>query len=176
MTWPLVGYTTCPRCRRNIKGVIHDCRNAGQAVSGAQAPAVDAALERARGVQGRDEPRRAPREPVTLETASQARHGDPQTSHDAAVSLLDLPRSRAAVLQVLEADGPMCDENLVAVYRGWANEGRVPHQSPSGVRTRRSELVDAGLVEKSGERVESAVSGRWMTVWRSRLSDERRPR
>jgi hypothetical protein len=78
--------------------------------------------------------------------AAHARRTDPDTSHAAAASISDLPYKRRAVYEVLWAFGPMTDEELVRTYE--RNVGtelgtiEIPAQSPSGIRSRRSELAD----------------------------------
>ena len=92
-----------------------------------------------------------------------ARRGDPDTSHDAAASITDLTARRAAVLDLLRRDGWMTDETIHDHYQ----DGDIqPPQSPSGLRTRRSELVTLGLVCDTGER-EILRSGRRAVVWRA---------
>jgi hypothetical protein len=94
---------------------------------------------------------------------------DPDTSLAAAASVMELTTKREAVLTVvrsLTAADPRgaTDWMIAEAYR--AQEG-LPLQSPSGLRTRRSELVEAGLVEDSGQRA-LLESGRWAVLWRSR--------
>jgi hypothetical protein len=98
-------------------------------------------------------------------TQAHARTTDPGTSHEAAASL-SAPRVRKTQLRLLvilaTADDPVDDTELAATYtRTWPGE----YVSPSGLRTRRSELVDLGLVEDSGERVR-LTSGRRAVLWR----------
>lgn len=106
-------------------------------------------------------------EPGQLPTAAPyARRTDPPTSHAAAASITEdaLRRSQKAVLSFLRSQGPTADARLVARYEqiyevyGW------PKQSPSGLRTRRRELTDAGLVKDTGDRVR-LDSGRNAIVW-----------
>jgi len=59
--------------------------------------------------------------------------------------------------------GPMYDQSLVQQYQDHG-EG-YPQQSESGIRTRRRELVDQGVLEDSGEKV-VLQSGRKSIVWR----------
>ena len=89
-----------------------------------------------------------------------ARNTDPETSHLAAASLASdkLRASQDEVLRFMRARGPLTDDQLVRTY-----VGTVP-QSPSGLRTRRSELVARGLVEDTGKRV-VLPSGRKAIVW-----------
>jgi hypothetical protein len=89
-----------------------------------------------------------------------ARVTDPSTSWEAAASVTGLATNRQAVLSLLTGYGPMTDETIY---------DRLPEgfMSPSGARTRRAELVDAGLVEDSGEK-RLTRSGRRTIVWRVR--------
>lgn len=95
--------------------------------------------------------------------APRARTSDPITSHEAAASIApeDLRPRLAAVLNLLAAFGPMTDELLARHYRNYPN---LPKQSPSGLRTRRSELVELGLVAASGE-YDYTASGRRSIKW-----------
>lgn len=101
-----------------------------------------------------------------------ARTTDPETSHQAAESIdPDTVRvSQASILFVL-ARQPMTDDELVAEYLELATEGVVRQQSPSGIRTRRKELVTAGWVEDTGHR-RLLASGRSAVVW---AATDRRP-
>jgi len=87
-----------------------------------------------------------------------ARSTDPETSHAAASSMTQekLSNQRETVFETLRVRGPMTDVDLVEL---------LPLESPSGVRTRRRELVSAGLVEDTGGR-ETLPSGRKAIVWR----------
>jgi hypothetical protein len=88
-----------------------------------------------------------------------ARPTDPETSHEAAASLDDVRESQRRVHDLLRVFGPTTDERLVivAIASGW-------HVSPSGLRTRRHELVEAGLVVDTGQRA-TLASGRRAVVW-----------
>jgi hypothetical protein len=90
------------------------------------------------------------------------RSSDPQTSVDAALSITPdaLRENQVAVLNVLRLYGPLTDEGIAAWY------GDRPKQSPSGLRTRRHELQELGLVEDSGKRARLR-SGRQAIVWRA---------
>lgn len=92
-----------------------------------------------------------------------ARRTDPATSHEAADSLSSdrLRASQDAVLAFLRRHGAMTDIELVERYDGTVQ------QSPSGLRTRRKELVTRGLVVDTGGWVRTP-SGRRSTVWASR--------
>ena len=63
---------------------------------------------------------------------------------------------------MFEVHGPLTDEELVRRYVA-ADEG-LRFQSPSGLRTRRSELVKAGLLRDTGQR-KVGSTGRKMIVW-----------
>jgi len=90
-----------------------------------------------------------------------ARATDPETSHDAAASLSPkrLRDSQREVFDLFVMYGSMTDPML---QRAAVIEK--VEQSPSGLRTRRKELVDAGLVEDTGRR-QKTKSGRKATVW-----------
>lgn len=135
--------------------------------------------------------------PDFYRTAAIARRSDPATSREAARSLGDLTGRQLAVYSLccamenaygytflppmsLILDG-FTDGDVAALYAICRTEHRhvvrpsgectpLPPQSPSGLRTRRAELVDAGLVA-STPRTRShlnadGVSSRPMTVWR----------
>jgi len=87
-----------------------------------------------------------------------ARRGDPDTSWAAARSIdaATLRASQLTVLRIIAEQGPMTDETLVDILYG--------SMSPSGARTRRSELVAAGLVYDTGDR-ETLESGRHAIRW-----------
>lgn len=101
-------------------------------------------------------------QPTLFEATPKARRTDPDTSHAAASSVHDLRQRQAAVLFALRAIGPSTDEKLVARYDRIFPA--IP-QSPSGLRTRRHELVTAGLVEWAGTK-QPLASGRMARVWR----------
>jgi hypothetical protein len=93
-----------------------------------------------------------------------ARTTDPDTSHNAARSLHALPERRQAVWAVLAEHGPLTDESLVAIYDQFVEDGILPPQSPSGIRTRRNELTKLGLAIDTGQRG-ITVSGRAAILW-----------
>lgn len=90
-----------------------------------------------------------------------ARKTDPKTSHDAAESVNEVTRTQEYVLRALRR--PRNDSQLIEAYRSYKT---APRASESGIRSRRAELVDRGLVVDSGQRVKTE-SGRWSIVWRS---------
>jgi hypothetical protein len=71
---------------------------------------------------------------------------------------------QSAILNILAV--PMTDEELVARYEGLADAGLAPMASPSGIRSRRSELVHAGMVVDNRER-RKLRTGRNAIVWRT---------
>lgn len=91
-----------------------------------------------------------------------ARLTDPLTSHLAAASVKNLSRTKAGILEVLQRN--MVDEDLIDRYYDLVHRGLAPLASPSGIRSRRSELVEAGFIEAIGWQY--TVSGRTTTVWR----------
>ena len=93
-----------------------------------------------------------------------ARRTDPPTSHAAAASLTDPRTTQRAVYDLMKWSGPISDDHLLDLYRTWSERGRFPRQSPSGIRTRRSELVARGLVTDSGD-AELLPSGRRAILW-----------
>lgn len=90
---------------------------------------------------------------------ARARNTDPVTSYEAAESVRDVTATKAYILQALKR--PRNDAQLVEAYR--AMDG-APHASESGIRSRRAELVEAGMVIDSGQRVKMP-SGRSSIVW-----------
>jgi len=88
-----------------------------------------------------------------------ARNSDPETSHAAAASV-NVRESQMVVFSLLTSE-PATDEELFS--RAVASGIRI---SPSGCRTRRSELVRIGWVEDTGERRLTAA-GRQTIVWRA---------
>lgn len=101
---------------------------------------------------------------------ARARNQDPDTSHEAAASVDELREKQVAVLRVLlelqvRTDvGGATDEQLINRYVGRVLRGSAPKQSESGIRTRRRELVDAGFVMDSGQRMKMST-GRNAIIW-----------
>lgn len=89
---------------------------------------------------------------------ARARNTDPQTSHDAAASVAGQTETQRHLLELLAGE-PATDMDLME--RWHAEWGPA---TPSGLRTRRSELTEAGLVIDTGERRPSP-SGRLCVVW-----------
>ena len=95
-----------------------------------------------------------------------ARRTDPGTSHAAADSVRELTDRQRAVLAILRQHGPLTDEQLVARYTALQqlHDGAPPQQSPSGIRTRRSELHARGDVIDTGEKA-TMTTGREAILW-----------
>lgn len=82
-----------------------------------------------------------------------ARATDPGTSWSAARSVTGIRPLQAWVLERLRAVGPLTDEGIAMEWeRGNGAMLERTRVSPSGLRTRRAELVDMGLVRDSGEK------------------------
>lgn len=95
------------------------------------------------------------------------RISDPSTSRLAAESVKHVTVQQRAILRILVTD--LIDEELVTRYNSLADAQLAPKASPSGIRSRRSELVWAGLVKDTGRR-EKMSTGRSGIVWG--LTDE----
>lgn len=88
-----------------------------------------------------------------------ARNTDPKTSHDAAASVDNVTMTQTFVLRALNK--PRTDPELIEAYR---HLKKAPPASESGIRTRRAELVDKGMVKDTGKRSVTAY-GRKAIVW-----------
>lgn len=91
-----------------------------------------------------------------------ARTTDPRTSHEAAASVSNVTETQQNIYTLLVF--PMTDDELVDAYDRMAGSNGWKLASPSGIRSRRAELVDLGLVKDTGERRKS-WSGRQAIVW-----------
>lgn len=98
-----------------------------------------------------------PKDPHT-----RARRGDPDTSRAAAESVDKVGITRRRILELLrENPGGLTDDEIA--LRAYADRW---FTSPSGMRTRRSELVELGAVVDSGDRRRLA-SGRYAVIWKA---------
>lgn len=94
-----------------------------------------------------------------------ARRTDPGTSHAAAATVRGVTETREHILEVLAyLDQGATDEQIAEVYDQRVRAGAWRPVSPSGLRTRRAELVDLGMVRDSG-RTRLTESGRRSVVW-----------
>lgn len=94
-----------------------------------------------------------------------ARRSDPDTSVAAADSVkrTTVERQRTRIVALLDVRGPCTDEELASWYiHHWDDDF-----TPSGLRTRRSELVKLRRVEWTGEK-RRISTGRLARVWRLR--------
>lgn len=114
--------------------------------------------------------------PLSLEDFEpRARKTDPQTSREAAASV-DKRRvsdTHKLILRIFASAGELCDLDLEVVYQGRraAAPGLYPEISDSGLRTRRSELVNGGLLADSGRKT-TLPTGRKAILWK--ITDEGR--
>jgi hypothetical protein len=90
-----------------------------------------------------------------------ARITDPQTSHEAAASVLNLSATKQVILDLLKF--PATDEELVNRYQSLARMGQAPTASPSGIRSRRHELEVQGRVRALD--YSKSSTGRKAIVW-----------
>jgi hypothetical protein len=91
-----------------------------------------------------------------------ARNTDPETSHQAAASVRGVTDTHKVILHLLAK--PMTDVELIETFYKSVNR-QVLWASESGIRSRRSELVQSGKVIDSGAR-EKLPSGRNAIIWR----------
>jgi hypothetical protein len=93
------------------------------------------------------------------EPKARARQTDPATSHVAAASVQNLTETQTLILQLLGENGPLTD---IELFTAWPKDW--PTVSMSGLRTRRSELHEAGKVVDTDHR-RLSPSGRPCVVW-----------
>jgi hypothetical protein len=93
-----------------------------------------------------------------------ARYSDPSTSHAAAQSVQNISPTKQVILELLVE--PMNDEELVVAYDNRVHEGTAPMASPSGVRSRRAELVKDEYIADTCVRSKLST-GRSATVWKT---------
>lgn len=103
---------------------------------------------------------------IELRAVAGARATDPETSRLAAQSLRPdrMRETQRVIVEILHRFGPACDEDIAVYANQLASLDEAPKQSPSGLRSRRAELVAAGIVRDSGERTKTS-SGRQTIVW-----------
>ena len=94
---------------------------------------------------------------------ARARRTDPETSLAAAKSVSISSGRRIVLKAFLRACVPICDEHLTILTKG--------EISPSGARSRRSELTRAGLIRYTGKDIKTE-SGRWTMTYELALGRE----
>ena len=90
------------------------------------------------------------------------RKSDPWTSFAASASVKNLTETKKSILALLFSES-LTDEQLIVRYRKMADVGIAPLASDSGIRSRRAELVDVGLVHAVD--VGRSRFGRSSLVW-----------
>lgn len=105
-------------------------------------------------------------DPSSDEPHAHARRTDPTTSHEAARSVRELRYSQSDVLALFEIHSGFDSTALRLTDEAMISRARQRGilQSDSGLRTRRSELVTAGLLRDSGARALTR-SGRRSILW-----------
>ena len=101
------------------------------------------------------------------EAEAHARDSDPDTSHAAAESVRRITETQEAIADLMRHIGrPMTDTEIAYRYGEWREHfgDAIPRSSPSGLRTRRSELVERKIVRDSGKR-ERLPSRRHAILW-----------
>jgi hypothetical protein len=93
-----------------------------------------------------------------------ARMTDPTTSWEAAGSVRNITETQVNILLCLAV--PRTDDELVDTFDLMAGSNGWKLASASGIRSRRAELVDRGLVKDTGER-RKTWSGRNAIVWQA---------
>lgn len=88
-----------------------------------------------------------------------ARNTDPVTSDLAAESVRNVTETQWFILRCLKRPRP--DHELIEAYRAYKT---APYASESGIRSRRAELVERGMVRDSGKRI-TTRTGRKAIVW-----------
>lgn len=91
-----------------------------------------------------------------------ARVTDPETKA-AGRAVSNLRASQARILQCFKAYGALDDKQLTRYIWDLEDHLGVKRMSPSGIRSRRNELVQRGLVADSGYR--ATVDGRSCIIW-----------
>lgn len=110
---------------------------------------------------------------LDLRDRAAARRNDPDTSHTAAQGAsIDLRERQRAVLMIFKDAGSLVllDEELIEYYLAIREDEGWPDQQASGIRTRRKELFDAGLL-RQGPKKRMSTGNKGYTYT---LSDEGR--
>lgn len=80
-----------------------------------------------------------------FDAPARARASDPRTSRDAAASVKNMRASHARVLAMFKLYGDMTDEQLAEYLHDAERQGGLKLMSPSGIRSRRSELAKENM-------------------------------
>lgn len=98
--------------------------------------------------------------------AGLARKNDRLTSVLAAEAVTDVAGTKRAVYEILAELGPLPDEYIHREHTNLARLGIVPRRlTAQRIRTVRSQLVDDGYVEDSGEMVRLEGARCASTIW-----------
>lgn len=89
---------------------------------------------------GRTKPVPDPAQRDVFDSGARARSRDPETSKAAAQSVRNLRDSHRRIVAMFKLYGDMTDETLLSLLNSAARETGFKPMSPSGVRSRRSEL------------------------------------
>jgi len=92
-----------------------------------------------------------------------ARATDPWTSKDAAMRVAVQPL-QDRLLYLFEKGFPMTDDQLIETYEWQAGLYHWKPATPSGIRSRRAELVNAGYLIDTGK-TRLTASGRHSIMW-----------
>jgi hypothetical protein len=162
--------TQCPKCDKPMpRNYCWDqCRVIGECPLGFMARDIEEGNGQGIVIMTPEEyVERTPERRAARAEIAHARTTDPITSHEAAASIKseELRRSQQAVLAMFHSFGPMHDQLLVERYGYTTSSRGLPVQSESGLRTRRRELVDQGMLEDSGRKI-VLDSGRKSIVWK----------
>lgn len=113
--------------------------------------------------------------PLFASAVAKSRAKDPESSRDAARQASNkLRESQEAVLRLFRVMGEMSDEQLVTEYTWRTSQypAMYPPQTPSGLRTRRHELVLCERISYTGRRDESVADRRVKPrIWRLSISE-----
>lgn len=107
-----------------------------------------------------------------MSITARTRAGDPGTSYMAAAKV-DVPKQRARVLAILTDIGPATDEELVREHARREIVENWPRASASGLRSRRAELFEDGVVEAVEDPDARTTLGNHALRWRVVADDAR---
>lgn len=156
------GYCADPDTRQYINGAY--CRIHTPGVISGLPPQTPEAWAADKAVWQAFLNRRAAHRATRRTPTPRARLSDPQTSHSAARTVRGVTATHARIKALLRDEGPMTDEQIAEAWKRMVTIAAWPKGSPSGLRTRRAELVDRGEVVDTG-RTALTRAGRRTTVW-----------